>query len=614
MKTATFLLAFLLFGMVNAQIPTDGLVAWYPLNGNANDESGNGNNGTVTGASPAADRFGSTNKAYYFNGIDNFIEIPNPQNLEMSFNDFSIVAWIKTNSTVNNGRIFSKGSSACLTGYMLRMGGPACSKIYIEIASGNLCRAWTTGTTSINNDLWHMVVCVVDRDYGLSFYVDNQPDGFLAANTSGYNLSNNRFPKIGYNDVGNAFEAFQGTIDDLRIFNRTLTSQEITALYNESPCPGMTGSSISGRLTYDNPPANSPLSCSRMYLKSSGGTIVDSTDTDLEGKYQFCGVTDGSYTLSANTTKTPGGINSGDALQALRHFIEYITLTGIRFKAADVNGNGYINSTDALLIGKRYIEYITTFPVGDWVFEEPTLNITEPSSQVVDFKGICVGDVNGSYSPPGCMNVPCPGIPFFEYEGQIYNTVLIRNQCWMKENLNVGTMINSITDQTNNSEIEKYCYDNDPQNCLTYGGLYQWNEMMEYTTTPGSQGICPADWHIPTDSEYCILTTFLDATVDCGIMAWSGTNAGDKMKETGYNHWYSYNNSSTNESGFTAIGAGLRTSDGNTQSLYSNAYFWSSTEYSSGFGNARILGGSFTTICRNYYYNSHGFSVRCLKN
>ena len=70
-------------------------------------------------------------------------------------------------------------------------------------------------------------------------------------------------------------------------------------------------------------------------------------------------------------------------------------------------------------------------------------------------------------------------------------------------------MIQIYQEMTNNGIIEKYCYDNDPVNCATYGGLYQWDEMMQYTTQQGTQGICPAGWHLPTDAEWTILTDFL---------------------------------------------------------------------------------------------------------
>jgi len=87
--------------------------------------------------------------------------------------------------------------------------------------------------------------------------------------------------------------------------------------------------------------------------------------------------------------------------------------------------------------------------------------------------------------------------------------VTVGTQKWAKTNLNVGTMINGDKDQTNNSTLEKYCYDNLESNCTTYGGLYQWNEAMQYVTIEGAQGICPAGSHIPSDLEWQTLEIFL---------------------------------------------------------------------------------------------------------
>jgi len=69
----------------------------------------------------------------------------------------------------------------------------------------------------------------------------------------------------------------------------------------------------------------------------------------------------------------------------------------------------------------------------------------------------------------------------------------------MAENLNVGTHIYGGINQTNNKKIEKYCYNDDVQNCNIYGGLYNCDEMMQYATIPGSQGISPQGWYVPTD-------------------------------------------------------------------------------------------------------------------
>jgi hypothetical protein len=88
-------------------------------------------------------------------------------------------------------------------------------------------------------------------------------------------------------------------------------------------------------------------------------------------------------------------------------------------------------------------------------------------------------------------------------------TVTIGNQVWMTENLDVGTMITGVTDMTDNGILEKYCYDDDPANCAIYGGLYQWDEMMQYVNTGGVQGICPVGFHLPTDIEWQTLELHL---------------------------------------------------------------------------------------------------------
>ena len=203
---------------------------------------------------------------------------------------------------------------------------------------------------------------------------------------------------------------------------------------------------------------------------------------------------------------------------------------------------------------------------------------------------------------PLILGGPCPGIPTVTYEGQVYNTVLIGDQCWLKENLNVGTMINGSNNQTDNGVIEKYCYNNDPANCEIYSGLYQWNEMMQYTTTQGVQGICPAGWYIPTDDELTTLTDFL-----------GGENvAGGKMKETGTTHWNSPNTGATNESGFTALPAGNRSTNGGFFDLGSQCHFWSSSESSTNGAWYRKLSCNYGILFRGNYGKYVGFSVRCL--
>lgn len=205
---------------------------------------------------------------------------------------------------------------------------------------------------------------------------------------------------------------------------------------------------------------------------------------------------------------------------------------------------------------------------------------------------------------------PCPGTPTVLYEGKTYNTVQVGTQCWLKENLNVGTRINGSQNQDPTNGIkEKYCYDDLESNCDIYGGLYQWDEMMQGSTTEGAQGICPSGWHLPTDAEWTILTTYLGGE---GI-------AGGKLKSTGTIEdgtglWYSPNTGATNESGFTALPGG--TGGGWFAEISSFGYFWSSTLYSGTHAWQRFLSASDANVIRNWDDETDGSdsSVRCVKD
>jgi uncharacterized protein (TIGR02145 family) len=208
---------------------------------------------------------------------------------------------------------------------------------------------------------------------------------------------------------------------------------------------------------------------------------------------------------------------------------------------------------------------------------------------------------------------PC-GVPL-SYGGQNYNTVQIGTQCWMADNLNIGVMIDGSSNQTNNSTIEKYCYDNNSVNCITYGGLYQWEEMMQYSTDPGAKGICPGGWHLPTDAEWMTLEEEVESTtgIDWNSTGWRGTDAGGNLKETGTSHWQSPNTGATNSSGFEALSGGSRFPDETFNNLTSRANYWSSSENGSDAWGHN-LGYENAQMHRNYYNKTYGFSVRCLRD
>ncbi|MHB1686561.1 MAG: FISUMP domain-containing protein [Ignavibacteriaceae bacterium] len=202
-----------------------------------------------------------------------------------------------------------------------------------------------------------------------------------------------------------------------------------------------------------------------------------------------------------------------------------------------------------------------------------------------------------SFITSNIYGVPCPGIPTITYAGKVYNTVQIGSQCWLRENLDVGTMIYILSNQTNNSKIEKYCYNNNPANCDAYGGLYQWDEAMQYVNTEKAQGICPSGWHIPTLSE----VDTLKAAIYYNGNALKDVNQGSGI------------GTGTNTSGFSALLAGYG-SNGNFSSLGDNTSFWGSTQYDATTALGLYLTNYDGNIAFSYFNKVSGFSVRCLKN
>ena len=200
---------------------------------------------------------------------------------------------------------------------------------------------------------------------------------------------------------------------------------------------------------------------------------------------------------------------------------------------------------------------------------------------------------------------PCDGVPTVVYGNMTYNTVQIGTQCWLRENMNIGTRRDNTVTQTNNGIIEKYCYSNLESNCDVYGGMYQWNEMMQYVTTEGAQGICPSGWHLPTAVQFATLSTFLGGDVV----------SGGKLKEAGTDHFISPNGGATNVTGFTGLPAGYCIVDPLNPfvNITKFAYFYTTTQTGSDVWY-RTLAFDAGNMGILETYKTIAISVRCLKN
>ncbi len=228
-------------------------------------------------------------------------------------------------------------------------------------------------------------------------------------------------------------------------------------------------------------------------------------------------------------------------------------------------------------------------------------------------------------TPRGIMDRSCftCGDSIF-YGNQLYKTVEINSQCWFRDSLNYGSMINASNEQNNDSLVEKYCYNNDINECNYYGALYQWSEVMNLPYSCNSnpancqdqitekhQGICPSGWHIPTNQEWLDLVNYLGGSSVAGGKLKSTSTAPDAAPR-----WSPPNTAATNESGFNALPTNYRQSDGSFFWLtYYYSTFWTSSVntytptaylFSMGSGDAGIANFPSTAL--------GAFGVRCLKN
>ncbi len=154
---------------------------------------------------------------------------------------------------------------------------------------------------------------------------------------------------------------------------------------------------FSGYVYYDNL-AQAPLENIEVQLRQ-GGTVKYTTTTNADGSFEFLGYEPGTYTLVCLSDQPWGGVNSTDALLIMKHFVGLVSLQGVKLLAADVVTNGTINAVDALAVQKRFVGQLASFTSGDWVFEKPVLLLNGLTTLTVTIKGLCNGDVNGSYNP-----------------------------------------------------------------------------------------------------------------------------------------------------------------------------------------------------------------------
>ena len=494
-------------------VPTDGLMAWYPFNGNADDESGNGNDGDVNGATLTEDEYGNSNSAYYFDGNDR-IDIPHQNDFDWSAMTFVIVYKDYDNpNAVPNGNstlVSKQPSSGWGSGWGFST-GDANTEFgrCMTTTAGNECLGW--GENEWGD--WNMVAYTHSIDSVKVYFNGSLISEEVAL---GGFISNSLPITIGMR--GNGWVQFIGSISLIGIWNHVLTETEISALHNaELPVLGCTDSSA---CNFNSEANSDDGTCDYGCLYCGEGTVWDPVNEEC---------------IVANPTDTDldGCTGVGDVLEVLSTF------------------------------GQCY----TTWTCGD------------------------------------PMN----------YHSYDYETVLIGDQCWFAENLRTTVYANGdlipagLTGEEWNSTTAGATafYANNASSLEDFGRLYNWYAVNDM------RGLCPSDWHVPSDEEFMTLEMELGMSeTDANSIGWfRGTDEGAQLKASASDS-PSWNG--TNTSGFHGLSGGQRFGGGN----FGDDPFclwWSGTD-SSGSAWSRILSSTYLTVKRDLVPSNHGLSVRCLKD
>jgi uncharacterized protein (TIGR02145 family) len=217
--------------------------------------------------------------------------------------------------------------------------------------------------------------------------------------------------------------------------------------------------------------------------------------------------------------------------------------------------------------------------------------------------------------------------PVTDFDGHSYATVQIGDQVWMAENLKSehysdGSPINRVEVDEEwralEPDVKAYCFfDNSPGMFNTFGALYTWAAAMNGDVSSdedpsGVQGVCPENWHLPSEDEWLELEFHLGMSkLIAEDIGWRGYEEGGMLKQTGTGLWLEPNLMATNETGFTAIPAGFRDTDGVFRANGSFTSFWSSTGHPEGAW-LRGLHAGRGEILHEPYEVKNGFSVRCV--
>jgi uncharacterized protein (TIGR02145 family) len=554
-------------GQVPNYVPSDGLVAWYPFNGNANDESGNGNDGVVHGSTLTIDRFGVSNSAYEFDGVDDFISVNDAPGLD-GLSEMTLSCWVRFDN-IAPGPQNSVDLMPIVTKWSTDAANPNSSFMlfleddylhYVIDCSANTSNYGNTFTNTSNDFIAHTWYHIVAQNNlsGYMLYIN----GVLVDTVFNVNqgTSNNNTTLLfgdWYHSINPNYLTLDGCLDGIGIWNRVLSEVEILGLFLSSP--PVSGCTDSTACNFDPDADVDDGSCI-----PSGCMDTYSCNFNSEAECD-----DG----SCDYTCCPGPGCCGEGTVWDSESQECIVAN-----PTDTNFDGCTDLNDLL-------------------------------------------DILSAYGSCAVAEFTC-GDPL-QYQGYDYETVQIGEQCWFADNLrselyangdgilsdvigddweDLTTGASAIYGESDGCEEADYFSACNPDESLdAFGRLYNWFAVDDV------RGICPVGWHVPTDDEWFILENTL-----------GGGNMADEALKTTYG-WNSDNG--TNSSGFSALPSGKRDVPGGDFSAAGNTGgWWSSTESGTsdiaplGYAWTRLLNTTASALVRYEPNKKDGFSIRCIKD
>ena len=561
----SIVLFFISFGVsqdLPSYIPKDGLVAYYPFNGNANDESGNGNHGTINGATLTTDRYNNADSAYAFDGFDDFIEAQIDQS-----SSFTVATWVKLNRNDQYfGFVQHKENCTRGGGYILGI-DPNGNYRYTSSNCGecqpNPCaNSYEIGYINsesglLSSNLWYHLIVTNDGSGNYIFYLNGEVIGSESNDNMIFDYGIKPFSIGKYHDGSNLFY-LDGSIDDIGLWSRALTEQEIQDVYTSSNGDILLNGVVSAennQIRNVADPTHGKDAVTKDYLLEKISSLQDQIDFIMNKDNQTDNDGDG-------YTEVEGDCNDTEA--SIRPHVKEVA-DGI-----DNNCDGNIDE------GYNYI---------------PVLDIDGNSYNYVAY-GNHVWTINNAEMITYSDGTPIP---------QVSN-----HTEWV--NLTTGA----------------WCYyDNDPSkgklyNWYAVAGIHDNDE-----NTPNKK-FAPEGWHVPSDAEWTELKNYLIANGYNYDGTTTGNKIAKSLAST--SGWTSFtvigtagnNQSLNNSSGFNATPDGFIAFDESGESFYSYgevSIFWSSSEINQKAGFANIANN-----ISDFQSNSdsidkkYGFSVRFVKD